>query len=290
MTRTLLLLLALIPAVSIGAEPGPVSLFVSILPQKYITERIGAEHVNVHVMVPPGASPVTYEPTPRQMVLLAGVKLYYRIGVPFETAWMERIQAVNPDMKVLDAREGVALRRMMAAENDAESGHAHRHHSMDPHVWLSPSRMMVMGQHLAEELQVLDPLHREDYRRNLEIFRGDLDALDTELRAVLKDRKSMNFMVFHPSWGYFADDYGLTQVPIETEGKEPGARALAQLIDTGRRRRVKTLIVERQFNQERPRVLAQAIGARVEELDPLAEDYISNMRVVARAIAEAAYE
>ena len=290
-SRVLVLLLALGPLSAQGGERAPLSVFVSILPQKYITERIGGAHVRVHVMVPPGASPVTYEPTPRQMVLLSGVRLYFRIGVPFEAAWMERIAAVNDRMSILDGREGISMRRMGDADGDGhrqEQGHGHG--GLDPHIWLSPSRMQAMGERLKQVLQGLDPAHREAYQHNFESLSAELEALDAELRDILGGTRGRTFMVFHPSWGYFADDYGLHQVAIEHDGKEPGGRALARLIEGASRRGVATVFVERQFSQERARALARAIGARVVVLDPLAEDYIANMRAVARAVAEAAYE
>ena len=290
-SRVLLLLLALGPCSAKADEGVPLSLFVSILPQKYITERIGGAHVRVHVMVPPGASPATYEPTPRQMVLLAGVRLYYRIGVPFEHAWMERIVGVNGSMRILDGRDGISMRRMGAADDEDQGHeHGHGHGGPDPHIWLSPLRMRAMGARLNEVLQGLDPAHREDYQRNFEALSAELEALDTELRGILGNKRGRSFMVFHPSWGYFADDYGLHQVAIEREGKEPGGRTLARLIEGASRRGVATVFVERQFSQERARALARAIGARVVVLDPLAEDYIANMRAVAHAVAEAAYE
>ncbi len=288
LARVLLALLLLGSALSHAGAEAPLPLFVSILPQKYITERVGGSRVRVEVMVGPGASPVTYEPTPRQMVRLASARLYYRIGVPFESAWMEKIRQVNPEMRVLDARESVPLRRMEeAGDRDHDHGDLH---GMDPHIWLSPARLEVMASRLTEALRGLDPAHGEEYLRNFEALRRDLRALDGELRRILDPHRGKRFLVFHPSWGYFADDYGLRQVAIEREGKEPGGRALAQLIDSATREGVATVFVERQFSQERAGALARAIGAETRVLDPLAEDVLHNLRAVARALGEGAYE
>ena len=222
------------------------------------------------------------------MVRLASARLYYRVGVPFESAWMEKIRQVNPGMQILDARESVPLRRM---EEPGDHGHDHGDlHGMDPHIWLSPARLEAMASQLAKTLQALDPVHGEEYRRNFEALRRELRALDEELRRLLAPHRGKRFLVFHPSWGYFADDYGLTQVAIEREGKEPGGQALAQLIDSATREGVATVFVERQFSQERARALARAIGARIRVLDPLAEDVPQNLRSVARALVEGVYE
>lgn len=292
MRITSFLALALLWATPAGAEP--LRVFVSVLPMQTFVERVGGEHVRVTTMVKPGQSPATYEPTPRQIVELARAALYVRVGVPFEAAWIARIRAANPRMRILDARDGLDLRVMGLDEHDESEGrvgaedHHHDPSEMDPHIWTSPPLVKRMARSIEAALVDLDPANAADYARNLVAFESEIDALDGHIRALLSDLPERRFMVFHPAWGYFADTYGLVQVAIEREGKEPGPRALASLIDQARREGVKVIFVQSQFPSKSAEQVARAIGGRVVAMDPLAADYTANLTRVAEAIAAAA--
>jgi len=282
-----LLLLLVLSGAARAAEPtaAPIGVFVSILPQKYFVERVGGKHVAVSVMVGPGQSPATYEPTPSQLSRLTGARVYFRIGVEFEEVWMKRIAAANPGMRIVDMRGGIPPRKMERSEGArapaAQQGLA------DPHVWTSPPRVKIMAATIRDTLSQLDPAHRAAYGANYHVFAADLDRLDHDIRLLLKNASARSFMVFHPAWGYFADTYNLKQIPIEAGGKEPGARTLAHVIEVGRRERIKVIFVQAQFSQRTAETIARAIGARVVAVDPLAEDYMNNLRRVARQFAEA---
>ncbi len=286
----LLLLLSLSAVQGKAGEQGKLQVFVSILPQKYFVERIGGEHVQVAVLVGPGQSPSTFEPLPRQIAALAAARLYYRIGVPFEEVWMGHIVEANPSMAVLDARNGLVLRQMESAgvhSHSLEPDHSPQGEP-DPHVWLDPLRVKSMLSRLRDRLSELDPRHQADFDQNYQRFAAELDALDQEIRQRLSVLGSRNIMVFHPSWGYFTDRYGLRQIPIQIEGKGPGGRTLARLIDQARAEQIRVIFVQRQFSQAQAKVVAEAVGARIFAIDPLALDYPANLRRVADAIAEAA--
>lgn len=273
---------------SLLAEAAPLSVTVTILPQKFFVERIGGEHVQVSVLVGPGQSPETFEPLPRQMAELSGSSLFYRIGVPFEDVWMEGLRSTYPEIVILDAREGIDLRKM-----ESHSGHhyaddpRHEHAGVDPHIWLSPANVRIMSDHLRDQLIALDPRHAADYRDNHARFSNDLAQLERLLQAQLNPLKGRKFMVFHPSWGYFTDAFQLQQLPIESEGKEPGARTLMRLIEQARRESIKVIFVQQQFSTRQAKALANAINGRLVTLDPLAESWFDNMRKVAAAIREA---
>ena len=280
-----LLLLLAWPGAAHAAAPAPVPIevFVSILPQQYFVERIGGQHVAVSVMVGPGQSPATYEPTPGQLARLARARIYFRVGVEFEDVWMKRIASVNPDMRIVDLRHGITLRPV-----DRPGGAPVTPGGLaDPHVWTSPPRVKIMAATIRDALAELDPAHQVEYDAHYRTFAGDLDRLDQEIRAMLAAVQRRAFMVFHPAWGYFADTYGLKQIPIEVAGKEPGARTLAQIIATGRREQVKVIFVQTQFSRRTAGTIAQALGARVVAVDPLAEDYLNNLRRVAGQFAAA---
>jgi zinc transport system substrate-binding protein len=281
----LLLLILLSPP----ASADRLQVFVSILPQQILVERIGGEHVAVSLMVGSGRSPETYEPTPRQMAEVTTARLYYRIGVPFEQVWLPRIREVNPALDLLDARDGIELREMEPEDghhHDAAPGHAHEG-NRDPHIWLSPPLIKIMAGRLRDRLIELDPAHRADYAANCTRFLVDLERLDGAIRTRLQGVTRRDFMVFHPSWGYFADAYGLRQIPIESGGKEPGARTLARLIREAKEKGIRVIFIQRQFSQRQALSLADAIGGTVAVIDPLAPDYPDNLLRVADAIAEA---
>jgi len=300
------LLVVLLALLCPAAGAGPLRVFVSVLPQKTFVERVGGPAVDVQVMVQPGASPHTYDPIPRQVAALAEADLYVAVGVRFEDAWMERIRAANPRIRILDTSRGIDLRAMEAPDDDdhghpggeasgaglgeqgqppSGAGQAPVQGPRDPHLWTSPPLVKQMAAAIRDALAALDPTNGAAYAANYAAFAAELDALDREIRARLAGLSERRFMVFHPAWGYFADTYGLTQVPIEREGKEPGPRALATLIDQARREGIKTIFVQPQFSHKAAAQVAKAIGGEVAMLDPLAPDYIENLRRAAAALA-----
>jgi zinc transport system substrate-binding protein len=257
----------------------PLPVFVSILPQQYFVEQVGGDHVAVSVLVGPGQSPETYEPTPKQMAALSRARIYFSIGVAFEDTWMKRIQAANPALRVAPIQRGVAI--LPLAGSGGEPG------GSDPHVWTSPQRVKRMAANVRDALIQADPAQRGDYESNYRTFAAELDKLDGDIRTLLAPAKGKAFMVFHPAWGYFAHDYGLRQIPIEAEGKEPGAKSLARVIELGKREGVKAIFVQSQFSRRTAETVAVAIGARVVAVDPLAENYPQNLLQVAREFAAA---
>lgn len=245
-------------------------------------------------MVMPGYSPQTYDLSPRQLVALSDAVLYVSIGAPFEQAWMERIRSANPQMQVVDAYEETTLRFAAAHDHGLGSGDAAvdragawANTEPDLHIWTDPILVKQIAGNIRDKLVALDPDHAQDFSRNYERFAAELEALDREIRSLLGKDSGRKFMVFHPAWGYFASAYGLVQVPIEREGKEPGPRALAALIEQARRERIDVIFVQPQFSTKSAAQVAGAINGRVLAVDPLAADYIDNLRRVAQQIAGA---
>lgn len=267
-----------------------VKVFVSILPQKFFVEQIGADLVDVEVMVQPGASPATYEPKPAQMAAISASQIYFSIGVPFENAWLQKIASANPKMKIVRTEHGI--RKMpMAAHHHGEEEHHEKEHVdhgvLDPHVWLSPPLVMVQARNILAALQEADPARRGVYEANYKAFIAMLVDLDGELRGILAGKRGFQFMVFHPAWGYFADAYGLRQVPIEIEGKEPKPSQLKQLIEHAREKQIKVLFVQPQFSSRSAEQVAREIGGQVAFVDPLALNWAENLREVATKFREA---
>lgn len=265
-------LMGLVPLASAADK---ISVVVSILPEKFFVDHVGGSHVEVSVMVGPGQSPATYEPTPKQLTALAAARVYFRIGAPFETVWMSRIRAANRSMLVVNVAQDVKLRSAGVSQ------------FLDPHVWTSPVLAKRISARIEETLMNLDPAHKVEYEHNYAKLADQLDTLDAMIRARLSSLKQRAFLTFHPAWGYFAGTYGLRQIAIEREGKEPGAQTLLHVIEEAKRLNIKVIFVEPQFSRRTAEMVAREIGGRVVTIDPLAENYIDNMRKVAAAVAGA---
>jgi len=263
--------------------PAPVNdktgVAVTILPQREFVARVGGDKVDITVMIPPGASPHTYEVTPAQMVQLSKAKVYFKVGSPieFELVWLDKLLAQNKDMLVVDCSKGINL---IESDDPDEPG-------IDPHIWTSPRNVKTMVQNISLGLSQVDPQNRQYYEQNRDSYLKELDELDAEIDASLGDTGNRTFIVYHPAWGYFAHDYGLRQLGIEQEGKEPQAAYMARLINQARLQNIKVIFVSPEFDSRSAEAIAREIGGKVVIIDPLAGDYLDNMRKVASAFKEA---
>lgn len=276
-------LLVWLTTANAAAAAEPLTVGVSILPQQTFVERIGGKHVRVVVLVPPGKSPATHEPTPQQAEAVAASRLYFRIGVPFEEAWLPRLAQIAPAANVIDLREGLSLRPVDMPPGEAAKAGG----KPDPHVWVSPPLVVKMADRIRAALSAARPDAAAEFADNHARFVAELNALDADIRARLAGKQGRSFMVFHPVWGYFADTYGLKQLPIEAGWKEPGPRTLQLLIDGAKERGIRVIFVQKQFSQREAETVAQAIGGEVVAVDPLAPDFVDNLRRVADVFAKA---
>ncbi len=254
-----------------GEATGRVEVAVTIPPQAEIVESIGGDRVATTVMVPPGASPHTYEPIPSQLATLSRAEMYAKVGsgIDFELVWMDRLIAANRDMLVVDCARGIAL---------AEDGDEHE--GIDPHIWMSPPNAGIMAGNICDGLSRVDPGGRDYYQQNRDAYQKKLTELDREIRDGLSEVANRRFMVYHPAFGYFAREYNLTMIPIEEEGKEPTAAGIAHLIEQAREHNIKVIFASPQFNPQSARVIADAIGGRVVFIDPLEREYLASLRTL----------
>jgi zinc transport system substrate-binding protein len=270
----------------------PMQVTVSILPQKYFVEKIGGRLVDAEVMVQPGSTPERYEPRPRQMVALSRSKIYFACGVPFEAVWLQKMAEENRSMLVVHTEEWIGKRQIEGHHHEEEGGAVHSHgeeDTSDPHIWLSPPLVMIQARHIAAALITADPANRDAYEKNYQAFLSELAGLDlaiSKLFAGKQKAESRSFMVFHPAWGYFADTYGLKQVPVEIEGKEPRAKDLERFITLAKELKVKTIFIQPQYSDKSARVVADAIGGQLVFADDLAPDWAANLMETAGRIAE----
>jgi len=259
------------------------SVFVSISPQQFFVQQIGKNRVKVQVMIQPGASPHIYEPKPRQMVALSKARLYFAIGVEFEGVWLRKLSAANPDMQIVHT-DAEIKKIPMSGHNHRETGHedsAHEQDGLDPHIWLSPPLVRKQAGVILKALQEQDPAGKPYYVTNYQKFIKEIDLLHNRLLGIFASVPKTQFMVFHPSWGYFAEAYGLRQLPIEMEGKQPKPARLREIIKYCRDHKIKVIFVQPQFSKRNANLIAREIDGQVISVDPLSSDWLRNLQMVA---------
>ncbi|HCL57029.1 MAG TPA: hypothetical protein DHW82_08500 [Spirochaetia bacterium] len=267
---------------------GKMKVFVSIAPQKFFAEKIGKDKISVSIMVGNNQNPHTYSPLPSQMLELEEAKLLFKIGVPFEKNWLEKVKNIYPALKIIDTSEGTVLRKTEQSVEisvHSEEEEDHEAGTPDPHVWLSPSIVSLQAENICKALSETDPANKAFYEANLKEFQGELKQLSMDIQKLFQDKKNKRFMVYHPVLGYFADEFGLQQLPIEIEGKNPTAKELTLLIDLAKKEKIKVIFVQIQFSRKEAAVLAGEIGGKVEEFDPLDENYLLNMKKIAEILS-----
>ena len=246
---------------------------VSVLPQAWMVERLAGDAVEILVMIPPGASPASHEPEMAQLAAFARASLYVKVGhphFPFEAAWLEPLLADHPGLPVFDAAGGLA------------------HLEHDPHYWVSPVRVLHGIGPLAGALAAALPAEAAAIREREAALRAEVAATDARVREILAGARGKSFVVLHPAWGHLAEDYGLVQLAIQHENREPDPKRLAELIARARSLGIDVVFTQPHFDGKSARVMAREIGGRVETLDPLAPDWPANLERVARALAAAA--
>ncbi|RQD75912.1 zinc ABC transporter substrate-binding protein [Desulfonatronospira sp. MSAO_Bac3] len=319
---TAVFLMLLWPAMAPASDKDSLDIMVSIAPQKYFVDRIGGELTDTTVLLPAGASPHTFEPKPSQIRKLGRADLYMAIGVEYENALLPRIKSTHPDLEIVRLDRGIEKISMLQdCDHDHDHGHDHdnghdhdhehnhnhdhghdhghdnghdHHHDhnghdgLDPHVWLSPDLAMIIADNVYRALSEAMPGAEAEFRDNYLAFIRELLELDQEIKSVFNDvPPGSKFMVFHPAWGYFARAYGLVQVPVEVEGREPRSADLKELIDTARDEGIKVVFVSPQFSKRSAETIADSINGETVSIDPLAENWKENMLTVAEKFRKA---
>jgi len=270
-----------LPACSLpAATTGRIGVMVTLPPQEEFVKNVGGNRVTITVMVPPGASPHTYEPTPSQMTALAKAEIYYKVGsgVEFEIGWLDKLIAINPGISVVDGSRGVELNEMPAGDEDGDDNHPHS--ADDPHIWMSPKNVKTMVSNICDGLIEIDPDNQTYYLANRDAYLVKIDELDLDIHQGLSAVSNRAIMTYHPAFGYFAEDYNLTMLVIEEAGKEPTAQNIASLIRLAKERNIKIILASPQYNTEIAEIIAGAIGGRVVLIDSLAGEYILNLRTI----------
>lgn len=262
---------------------------VSILPQQTFIEHIAGDLVTVLVMVPPGQSPATYEPTMQQMQQLSEAEAYLSIGMPFEDAFIPVIRQNLPDLPVIATDETTEKRYFISSheeeeEEEEDDDHGHEHGAVDPHIWMSPLNVILQAEIITETLVSIDAENEAIYHEGLREFTRELTELDGELEDQLKGLEGTALLVYHPSFGYFADRYGLTQIAVEVGGKEPSPREIENLIRIADEQQVSMVFVQPEYSRKSAQVIADAIGAELVTIAPLDVSYMENLRTITQIL------
>ena len=255
-------------------------LTVTLEPLRYFTEAIAGDNYEVVSMVPKGSSPESYDPTPQQLVNLSKSQAYLRIGyIGFEQAWMKKLEANCPNMKVYNTSKGIDLIR--------DKGHWHGDHfhegGVEPHVCNSTQNALIIADNIYQALCELDSTHQEDYQKRLDVLKQTIRQTDANVRTLLENADS-TFLIYHPALSYFARDYGLKQVSIEEGGKEPSPAQLKTLIETCRNENVHTIFVQQEFDQRNAQLIANELGVNIVSINPLSYDWVKEMIRIAEAL------
>lgn len=257
---------------------GTIDILVTILPQKEMLEAIGGSYITVTLMVPPGQSPHSFEPTPEQMTKVAKAKAYFIVGsgVEFEITHLDTILTQNPDLQIYDCSTYAEV-----VSFDEHYGQQYYHNGSiqdheagtDPHIWTSPLNFKKMADIVFEGLIDIDPDHQEYYYGNYQEYISQLDDLHVNIGLILSEFTGRSFMVYHPAWGYFGDTYSLEQIAIEEEGKQPGPAGVAALIQQAKDLEISVIFVSPQFDMSNAETIASEIDGTVIPIDPLMGDY-----------------
>ena len=256
-----------------GSEKKTVT--VSIAPEATFVRRICGDKFDIVTAIPAGASPETYEPSPKEIKKIADSCLYFSIGVPAEENSI--LPIISDKTRIIELHKKAASVYPDLTENGAR----------DPHIWLSIKRVIVMTEAIAEVLQEIDPENAEFYSLNAKNFIDELKKLDEDINATFKNLKTQKFITFHSAFGYFADDYSLTQCAIEEHGKETTAKRFAEMADLAKKENIKTIFYQAEGSKKQALSFAEEIGGKAVMLEPLSPDYTENLKSMTKALSEA---
>jgi len=254
---------------------------VSIEPFSFFTMAIAGDSYGINVIVPPGASPATYEPPPAVIRGINNSDLMIIDGyLGFEMAWIERVIGLNEEVKVLRLSES---QHLIAADSHRHGDITH-YTGVDPHFWVSPRRARIIARDIRDFLVANDPGNAETFKSNYLELDSIIRETDNYLNTLFREAGIKAFMIYHPSLTYLALDYGLEQIPVEMEGKEPSPSELRKLIDMGKEKNIQAIFVQREFDRKNADIIGKEIGAETIIVDPLGHDWAQSVKDIAENI------
>lgn len=262
------------------------SVLVTVLPYAYLVEQIAGNLVQVEVLVPPGANPHIYEPNPKQVQKMRDVQIWFCLGEPVEEKILKVMKEQDQNLKPVDLTLGITL---ISSENSTCTPH-HLHESQDRHIWMSPKLAQIQAKTIFDALAEKYPQHRGQFQAGFKTLIEKLVKLDETIRIKLKDFEGNTILVSHPAFGYYCNEYGLRQLPIECEGKDPLPRDIARILSEAEKAKVKGVFTQAQYNNKGAILIAQKLALPVYEVDPYSSDYVDNLNHITNLIVQNKHE
>lgn len=254
--------------------------YVTIAPLKYIVEQITGDDFSIEILVPTGASPETFEPTPKQYIALNEAQMIFSTGlITFETALLNHLE---DDSNIVDLSRNISLIEGACSHNHTSGAHQH---GIDPHIWTSPHELKTMARNAYNAIIAHYPdsvKYTESYNR----LARQIEQLDEECRQRCDSSSARAFIIYHPALTYFSRAYGIEQIAVEDEGKEPSAKHIANIIEQAEAKNVKSLLYQKEYPRSVVEVLAEDTGLTPQEINPLAENPLEFIRQTTRLITE----
>jgi len=271
-------------------ENDKINIGVSIVPQETFVRAVGRDLVDVVTMIPQGHSPANYQPTPKQIQKFSESDIYFSIGVATEEAnILPRIDKLNSDMKVVSMNEKVEefYPAIMIDKDENHEKDEDEHSGRDPHIWLSPKRVKVMIECIKDELIKISPSNKEIFETNALNYIAQLEKVDLEIKELLQNKTIKSFIIYHPSFGYFAKEYGLDMIPIEEGGKKTTAKSIEKVIKKAKEENIRVIFYQDEFDSGQAEIIAKEIGGVTVNVSPLDGEYINNLKSIAIKFKEA---
>jgi zinc transport system substrate-binding protein len=267
-----------------SGEENKINIIVSIEPQKTFVEKVVGELGKVTTVIPRGYSPANYQPSPKEIEDISNGDIYFSIGVESEKSFiLPKLKDLNSDIKLIDLQNEVSKyhESLYIGENEeVHDDHGHEEGEIDPHIWLSPKRVIKIVEIIRDQMIDMDEIHEPHYRENAEKYIEELETLDKEIEESLKGLENKSFIIYHPAFSYFAEDYGLNMITIEEDGKEATAKRIQAVVDFAKSNNVKVVFYQDEFDSSQAKIIAEEIKGEVVEVTPLSENYIENMREI----------
>ncbi len=275
-----------------GVQNEKITVAVSVVPEGTFVEAVAGDLVNIVNVIPTGNSPANYQPTTIEMQAISDADIYFVMQVPTEEAnILPKISDFNEDIILVNLRGVVSevypLRYMTGHDHDEEEGQSgleEDEQTIDPHIWLSPKRAIVMVSTIADELSKLDPQNADLYQANALNYIEKLNELDMQIKDIVDKMPNKTFMIYHGSYGYFADDYGLTMISLEADGKAATAARMQEVIDMALQQGITTMFYQDEFDDNQAKTIAEEIDGTVMRAAPLSENYTEELKNFAEAL------
>ncbi len=259
-------------------------VLVTLPVYRYFVERIAGEHIDVHVLVPPGANPHAYEPSPLEVHRAQQCSLWVRTGEPMESKILTALSERNQQLNLLNLAH--ELEEDLIETHDHDHHHHCCHDEHDLHFWLSPKLAKKQAELINNALCKISPKNKSTFHENLKGFLVDLDQIDLTIQARLENMKHRAILVSHAALGYFCRDYHLKQLSLETEGKDPLPKELARTLMHTMQENVSCVLTQPQYNNKGAELIAEKLSLPVRSIDPYDANYLENLRLITEAIAE----